>query len=72
MDIFYRKHSERIAEIPRTSNFSTSFMANFCQVQEESSTPPNTNLNRDDAARISTGKERIVYFSVVILRRPNL
>lgn len=42
IDIFYRKHSERIEEIPRISNFPPNSMAKFCQVQEESSTPPNT------------------------------
>lgn len=71
MDIFYRKHTERVAEVPRTSNFSPNLMAKFCQVQEESSTLPNANLNGDVAAPISTGKETIVYFSVVTLRRPN-
>lgn len=62
MDIFYRKHSERIVEIPRTSNFSPNFMAKFCHVQEEISTPPNTNLNEDVSAPILTGKEKTVYF----------
>lgn len=71
MDIFDRKYSERIAEIPRISNFPPNFMAKFCQVQEKSCTLPNTNLNGDVAALMSTGKEMTVYFSVVILRRPN-
>lgn len=45
-------------------------MAKFYQVQEESSTQPNTNLNGDVVSPISSEK-KIVYFSTVILRRPN-